>query len=107
MSPPEGISLSGEQTASGCDGLNVSVTRRAPGPVLVTAPPQARSQPRKLPVRPAFPRQKTRHSPERLRRGADQTQTAGTAGRALDGRGRPRTGAGTQAEGESEVQTTL
>ena len=110
MSPPEGISLPGEQTASGCDGLSVSVTCWAPGPVLVTAPPQPRSR-GSFRRGPAFPRQRIRHSPERLYRKEDQTHPAGTAGRAepraRDGRGRPWTEARTQAEGESEVQTTL
>lgn len=89
MSPPEDISLPGEQTASGCDGLRVSVTCWAPGPVLVTAPLQPRSR-GSFRRGPAFPRQKILHGPERLCRGADRTHTAGTAGRAephaLDGR---------------------
>ncbi|CAI9155184.1 unnamed protein product [Rangifer tarandus platyrhynchus] len=72
-----------EQTASGCDGLNVSVTRWALGPVLVTAPPQARSQPRKLPPRPAFLRQDPSQPRAPLQESGPNTQREPLAAQAL------------------------
>lgn len=106
MSPPEGISLPGEQTASGCDGLSVSVTCWAPGPVLVTAPPQPRS-PGSFRSGPAFPRQKIRHSPSvSAEEWAEHIQREPLAARSL-AHWADKAEAGTQSEGESEVQTTL
>lgn len=98
--------FAGEQTASGCDGLSVSVTCWAPGPVLVTAPPQPRSR-GSFRRGPAFPRQKIRHSPSvSAEEWAEHIQREPLAARSL-AHWADKAEAGTQSEGESEVQTTL